>query len=244
MKPRSLPIAVRVFPDLVDAEQVSHSRWAWRCPEAVFVFRTVSRKDATQKLMSGCYRLIVAGRCLEEGLFYDDNLPKKDRRVLEDYVATHRADTVAEGIRQLRLLTCSQFVVELYKYAYKARCLLVGYDLPFELSRLAVDFSPARGRFAGGFSLGLWSYTDRRGRKRANPYRPRIRIKYIDSKRSLKGFAARNSPDEVDRIPEHSVTGEPQKGYKFRGYFLDLRTLAFALTDISYSLEGACEAFL
>ena len=54
----------------------------------------------------------------------------------------------------------------------------------------------------------------------------------------------RDAPDEVDRIPEHSVTGEPRKGYKFRGYFLDLRTLAFALTDISYSLEGACEAFL
>src|SRR5437667_12027287 len=112
-----MPIAVPVFRDLVDTDQMRHSRWACRGPKAVCVCRNVSRKDATQKLMSGCYRLIVAGRCLEEGLFYDDNLPKKDRRVLEDYVATHRADTVAEGIRQLRLLTCSQFVVELYKYA-------------------------------------------------------------------------------------------------------------------------------
>src|SRR5439155_2364570 len=59
VNPRSLPIAVRVFPDLVEAEETSRSRRAWRCPEAMLVFRTVSRKDATQKLMSGVYRLIV-----------------------------------------------------------------------------------------------------------------------------------------------------------------------------------------
>ncbi len=33
------------------------------------------------------------------------------------------------------------------------------------------------------------------------------------------------------------------KGYKFRGHMLDLRTLAFALTDRGYSLESACHAF-
>ena len=44
-------------------------------------------------------------------------------------------------------------------------------------------------------------------------------------------------------IPEDSVTQKPQKGYIFRGHFLDLRTLAFALTDKGYSLEAACEAF-
>jgi hypothetical protein len=44
-------------------------------------------------------------------------------------------------------------------------------------------------------------------------------------------------------IPEDSPTGEPEKGYKFRGHMLDLRTLAFALTDRGYSLESACKAF-
>jgi hypothetical protein len=44
-------------------------------------------------------------------------------------------------------------------------------------------------------------------------------------------------------IPEDSPTGEPEKGYKFRGHMLDLRTLAFALTDRGYSLESACQAF-
>ena len=242
-EPKSLPISVRVFPALVDAEEANHSRRSGQCPEGMLVFHTEARIDATQKLTFGSYRLIVAARCLEKGLFYEDGLPKDDRQALENYVATHRADTVEEGVQQLRLVTRRQFVEELYKNVYKARCLLVGFDLPYLLSQLAFDFSPARGRFTGGFSLGLWSYTDNRGRERADPYRPRIRIKYIDRNRALIGFAARNSPDEVDLIPEDSPTGEPKPGYRFRGHFLNLRTLAFALTDKGYSLETACEAF-
>jgi hypothetical protein len=121
--------------------------------------------------------------------------------------------------------------------------LLVGFNLPFDLSRIAGDVAPARGRFAGGFSLGLWFYTDKSGRKRRHQNRPRIGIKQIDSKRALKGFTGQNNPDKSDLIPEGSETGAPEEGYKFRGHFVDLRTLAFALTDQSYSLESACEAF-
>jgi hypothetical protein len=68
-------------------------------------------------------------------------------------------------------------------------------------------------------------------------------IKHIDGKRALKGFTARNGCDPSDLIPDGSPTGEPEDGYKFRGHFLDLRTLAFALTDRGYSLASACEAF-
>ena len=89
----------------------------------------------------------------------------------------------------------------------------------------------------------MWSYLGESGEDRANEYRPRVGIKHIDSKRALKGFTARNDPDKTDLIPEGSPDGKPEKGYKFRGHFLDLRTLAFALTDRGYSLETACEAF-
>ena len=47
----------------------------------------------------------------------------------------------------------------------------------------------------------------------------------------------------MDLIPEGSPTGEPQKGEKFRGHFLDLRTLGFVLTDRGHSLASACKAF-
>ena len=119
-----------------------------------------------------------------------------------------------------------------------ARGLIVGFNLPFDLSRLAVDFGNARDkRFAGGFSLALWDYDDEDGKRQINKYRPRIAIKHIDSKRALKGFTGTLDADPVDLIPEGSETGEPEDEYKFRGHFLDLRTLAFVLTDRGHSLD-------
>jgi hypothetical protein len=242
-KPIPMTLALRVFPQRKDSEQKPRSAKPWKCPKAMLVFDTETRTDATQRLTFGSYRFFLEGRCLEEGLFYGDDLPAEDRRLLEEYVRTHGAETVSEGDRNLKLLTRSQFVEKLFVGAYKGRCLLVGFNLPFDLSRISCDFTAARGRFAGGFSLGLWSYTDKEGRERSDHFRPRIGIKHIDSKRALKGFTSRNSPDETDLIPEDCQTGTAQPGYKFRGHFLDLRTLAFALTDKGYSLDAACRAF-
>jgi len=162
---------------------------------------------------------------------------------LQRYVASHRAEVVPEGQAGLLLQTRTELVKELYRDAYKARCLIIGFNLPFDLSRIASDFTNARKRFAGGFSLGLWSYFDKNHREHRHPYRPRLAIKHIDNKRSLKGFTDRKDTDEVDRIPEGSTTGVPEEDYIFRGHFLDLRTLAFALTDRGYTLEDACRAF-
>lgn len=203
----------------------------------MFVFDTETRTDSSQSLTFGSYRFLIDHQLREEGLFHADDLPPKDRKRLERYVA----DRNRQGNRLL-LLTRSEFLKKLYKAVYKGRALLVGFNLPFDLSRIAFTARPARGRFAGGFSLALWSYT-KLGVEKPSTRRPSVGIKHIDSKRALKGFTARYMPDKLDLIPEDSVTGEPEEGYKFRGHMLDLRTLAFALTDRSYSLENACQAF-
>ena len=239
--PGLLPVAVRVYPQPEVAEKRKRSRKTKQCPDAMLVLDTETRVDATQRLTFGSARLIFSGHCHAEYLFYGDDLPEKDRKVLERYAATHSSDTVDE--RALVLWTRSEFLNELYRIVYKCRLVLVAFNLPFDISRLAADFTVARGRFAGGFSLGLWSYTDKAGRECADHFRPRVAIKQIDSKRALKGFTARNKPDKTDLIPEGSPTGQPEPGYIFRGHLLDLRTLAFALTDSGYSLESACEAF-
>ncbi|MHB8487393.1 MAG: hypothetical protein ACYDCM_16895 [Candidatus Acidiferrales bacterium] len=243
LEPALLPLAVRAYPEPQIAKQEHrYPRKPWRHPKAMLVFDTESRVDATQCLTFGSYRFIVNGQCREEGLFYADDLPAADLGVLKKYVETHHADA-AHGNRRLLLLTLSEFLDKLYFAAYKGRCLLVGFNLPFDFSRLACDVLPARGRFAGGFSLGIWRYIDNEGQKLRNKFRPRIGVKHIDSKRALKGFTGRDEPDTTDLIPEGSETGKPEAGYKFRGHFLDLRTLAFALTDKSHSLESACKDF-
>jgi hypothetical protein len=121
--------------------------------------------------------------------------------------------------------------------------LIIGFNLPYDLSRIAIHAANARGRFFGGFSLAYSSYIDKQRMEELDPHVARIAIKHINSKSALKAFTATHNPDTVDLIPEGSETGEPEKGYIFRGHFLDLRTLAFSLTDKSYTLEGACKAF-
>jgi len=241
----SLPLSVRVYPEspnpAFEKTQPRENRLkTWRQPNAMLVFDTETRVDATQRLTFGSYRFFTDGVCQEEGLFFGTDLPDHDREVLEFYVAGHSAEAAS---KELKLLTLQQFLSKFYLAVYKGRCLLVGFNLPFDLSRIARNFAAARGRFAGGFSLGLWFYLDESGSECENKYRPRIAIKHIDGKRALKGFTARNACDPTDLIPDGSPDGEPEEGYKFRGHFLDLRTLAFALTDKGYSLASACEAF-
>jgi hypothetical protein len=210
----------------------------------MLVFDTETRIDEAQALTFGSYRFIENGRCLEEGLFYADDLPTADRAVLEVYVKSHASGTDRrEGVPELLLLSRREFLARFYLAAYKARSLVVGFNLPFDLSRLACRVGKARGRYAGGFSLALWDYQDQGGAWQVNKHRPRIAIKHIDSKRAIIAFTKTLKPAEEDRIPHGSSTGIPDKAHGFQGHFLDLRQLAFVLTDRGHTLRSACDAF-
>ena len=239
-----LKLALRVYPE-PRSEDKRRRLAHWRRPRWMLVFDTETQIDAAQALTFGSYRFFEDGVCLEEGLFSGDDLPRADRGTLDAYVKRHPAATDRRrGVPELRLLTRREFLGKLYTAGFDTRAPIVGFNLPFDLSRLAVDFGNARDkRFAGGFSLALWDWDDGTGKRRINKHRPRIAIKHIDSKRALKGFTGTLDADPVDLIPEGSETGEPEDKYKFRGHFLDLRTLAFVLTDRGHSLDSACKAF-
>src|SRR5437660_9826597 len=114
----SLPIAVRVYPGQPNTEKSSRSQKRWKRSNAMLVLDTETRVDATQRLTFGSYRFIVEGVCLEEVLFYGDDLPGDDLKILENYVKTHEADAVN---KKLRLLTRCEFVDNFYRAAYKGR---------------------------------------------------------------------------------------------------------------------------
>jgi hypothetical protein len=105
---------------------------------------------------------------------------------------------------------------------------VVGFNLPFDLSRLALSWADARTHFAGGFSFVLDAYIDEYGDPKENRYRPRWGCKTIDSKRHLMGWT--------------SPRGEQQRGGWRRGHFLDVKTLGFAHRNRSHSLASLCEA--
>jgi len=204
LRPAPLPlvIAVRAYPDLNETEDdFKAPQRKWRLPDAMFVFDTETRIDQTQRLTFGSYRFTVPDRPVYERLFCADDLPAKDHRVLERYVADAR-----KSVPRVFLLTRRQFVDKLFSAAYRGRCLLIAFNFPFDVSRVAYDFKNARRRFAGGFSFDLWSYT-KSDRELRDQFRPSVGIKQIDSKRALKGFTGRVEPDPEDLIPEGSTNG-------------------------------------
>ncbi|HUF97155.1 MAG TPA: hypothetical protein VMM60_03425 [Ilumatobacter sp.] len=164
--------------------------------------------------------------CIEEGFFYADDLPERDPdgfAELRDFVRHHRAEVTPGYWRQIRLLPRRQFVEEVvFHWGYRNQATIVGYNLPFDLSRLAIKAAPARGRNRGGISLQLW---DHNGQE--HKYRPRLLLRHIDRYRTLIQFSS-----TMDRTQF------------FRGRFLDLHTLAFAHSDErGLSLEAACGRF-
>lgn len=246
--PDLLPLAVRAYavPPADSEPQATRKRRASspQRPNLVLVFDTETTVDRAQRLLFGSWRVYRRETCIDEGLIVADDLAPEQLAVLREYVGMHHADTVERTVVPLRLLTRSQFLDQVFwKVAYKARGLVVGFNLPFDLARLGVDWGEARSHYyAGGFSLPLWTY-ERDGQHSENRHRPRVAIKSLDSKRALIGFTRRQKPDRVDLIPEGATDGEPDPTYVFPGQFLDLRTLAFALTNQSYSLAAACKAF-
>jgi hypothetical protein len=202
-------------------------------PSQWLVFDCETRIDETQRLTFGSYRYFEDGAQIEEGLFVADDLSGKERRTIDAYALHH----------ELPVISLAEFRMKFYWLAYKARSLVIGFNLPFDFSRIADGVSEGRLDFYGGFSFWMDSQVDARERRRPNDYRPKVRVKHIDSMRALLGLSGRFKPDPEDQIPEGSIDGKPVKGYRFPGYFLDLRTLSFALSDRRHTLESACKAF-
>jgi hypothetical protein len=123
----------------------------------------------------------------------------------------------------LIVLSRAAFVEKVFWESVRAGALIVGFNLSFDIARIAVRWTVARN---GGFSFVLSQLSKKQVE---NLHRPRIRVA------PLNGVAEQIELTAVRR-------GNEQLRWR-RGRFLDLHTLAFALTDNSYSLSGAIHAF-
>jgi hypothetical protein len=235
-----LPIAVRALTDRFAKKQTRQrktpptNRW----PKTIIVFDTETTIDQTQRLNFGSYWWGIPEtlETIDEGLFYGDDLRKRypdGFTCLEQFVNRSTVSTITGKAVELKFRSRFDFVKNVFfQAAYKSRALVVGFNLPFDISRLAVNSGIARGRFyGGGFSFRLWDYKDEKGKWKEHLYRPRICVKHLDSKRS---FIAFRRPSKVD--PENADEFFP-------GYFLDLKTLGFALKRKPGSLAKMCKTF-
>ena len=201
----------------------------------MFVFDTETRTDATQRLTFGSYRFIVAGQCLKESCstattcqtkivaFSNATLPLTRRK------RRGRRSAIGFATREELVARCISMLTKGGAFWSRSispsTCRGLHTILQTRDAVLQAAFHSASGR------ISIRAVCEREDR-----YRPRISIKQIDSKRALKGLTGRK---EYRRRGPHSgriTTGRPEEDYIFRGHFLDLRTLAFALTDRDYSL--------
>ena len=121
------------------------------------------------------------------------------------------------------MLSRAAFIERVFWESVRAGALIVGFNLSFDISRIAVRWTAARN---GGFSFVLSQLSDKQLK---NIHRPCIRIA------PLNGVA--------EQIELTAVRRKDEQHRWRRGRFLDSHTLAFALTDNSYSLAGAIKAF-
>jgi len=246
----ALPIAVRVFtrrsrrkPEWEERKAKPLKR---RYPAEALVFDTETTRDPSQRLLFGVWRLYrdpwgsePGVTCIEEGIFYPDDLPERDPRgfeTLRRFVERSRSAAVAGYSRlgeghHIVLRPLSWWVdrrLLRYGYHHADRCHVVGFNLLFDLARLAKYWSPGRGYYRGGFSFGLKGRFDATGNWKDAKYAVRLLVKAIDPRRSLFAWGSWSR-------------GREYKGADAR--FVDLRALSFALTDKAHTLESACRAF-
>jgi hypothetical protein len=247
-----MAIAVRVHTQLGKAAPSAPRRKKTYLPlpGAILVLDCETTTDSTQALTFGFYRYYRCTRdalvLAAEGIFHADDLATTDpegHAQLVQYVATHRAPLGINTDTAIKLMPASEFIDRVfYKAAYKNRAAVVGFNLPFDLSRFAIAATEGRGQYRGGFSFTL--FAPKLGMNRSeNPYRPRLNIKSLGAKKAQFAFTKPGLVDQEDLIPPDSIDGQPDPNYAWRGRFIDLHTLTAALKAKSRNLNGAAEAF-
>jgi len=103
-------------------------------PEWLSFFDSETTPDESQRLRFGTFQLWGGGKLEEKGIFYGTDEP--------DDLATLKAEAPKH---QCTLRSVEEFVHKIFlPAAFKAGALVVGFNLPFDLSRLAIDHDAAR----------------------------------------------------------------------------------------------------
>jgi hypothetical protein len=193
-------------------------------PQYALVLDTETRITPDQSLTFGVFRIceLKAEKYVvtRQGIFYADDLPAKERKILEDY-ARRAVPDVKTFPPDFPLYSRSDFMRKVFWPAIKRKgALICGLNLPFDLSRLALAWD--RGAH-DEWSLTMAQYPN--GVENRN--KPRILIAPIDSKKAFIRLANPWKPEEWKNDG--------------KARFLDLRTLAWALFNRALSLKRLCE---
>ena len=101
----------------------------------------------------------------------------------------------------------ARFIDEIFfGIGYDLRATIVGFNLPFDLSRLAIRHGSARGKLMqSGFTHQLSEHK----------YRPNVQIRHLSARSAFVQF-----PTRVGRFDTRGMRKRRQKALPRRGYFV------------------------
>src|SRR5260370_15929655 len=177
--------------------------------------------DQRQCLTFGCYRYCQQGKngyqSVQEGFFHADDLNSGQTAILREYGKAHGVEVFSR----------SEFIKRIFWQDVRAEALIDVFNLPFDLSRLALEgcWTTRRG---GAWSLTMDQYRDpETGKMRENKFRPRLTVKPKDGKGCFFRLVNSRNQNGIEFPPVRC---------------LDLKTLFWALYNKSHTLDSACRA--
>jgi hypothetical protein len=159
--------------------------------------------------------------CQQEGLVYADTLDPKSIELIRTYAKNHSADVEDGCPSDILVQSRTEFVDREFWAAVQAGAAIVCFNAPFDLSRLALEYREARNKNSG-WSMVLWRYQGK-----PDKLKPKLRVKPKDSRSAFIGFGG----------------GDPNNRTVYRGRFLDLSVLGWALRNRHMTLDGFLSSF-
>ncbi|CAM3293805.1 DNA-directed DNA polymerase [Sphingomonas antarctica] len=230
----SLPVSLRAyaaptFQTLPDASKPQAKRHAAPSPASnwTLIFDCETTTHPGQALRFGAYQFRNGDELDEAGLFYDpDGVTADELKVLRDHATRHG----------LELRTRASFIDDVFfARAYQLRATIVGFNLPFDISRLAFRHATLRTPVDGIASAMHGGFTFKLS---AQKIYPNVRIKHLSQRTALISFAG--------TAQQLSSRGQRRRGSPTptrRGHFIDVKTIAGALFARGFSL-ASLSAFL
>jgi hypothetical protein len=225
--PEPTPVFVRVHTRVVDEKPRKNregklsDKWA----RFALIFDCETTTDIRQDLNFLWWRFceLRAGRyvCQQEGLVYADSLDETSIDLIYAYARSKRAQVEDGCPENILVQSRTEFVDGEFWQAIQAGAVIVCFNAPFDLSRLALDYREAQ-RKNSGWSMVMWEHEGK-----PDSFKPKLRIKPKDSRSAFINLAG----------------GDPNNRVVYRGRFLDLSVLGWSLRNRHMTLDGFLESF-
>ncbi len=227
IQPEPTPVFVRVHSRVEDKKPRGGGEWKlpdkWANFALVFDCETTIdiRQDLTFLWWRFCELKGDRYVCQQEGVVYADGLDKTSVKLIHKFAHSKPADVEDGCPKNIQVESRTKFVNGAFWEALRAGASIVCFNAPFDLSRLALEYREAKNKNSG-WSMVMWKY-----RRKPDKLRPKLRIKPKDSRSAFISLAG----------------GDPNNRVVYRGRFLDLSVLCWALRNKHLTLDGALASF-